>query len=150
MMKLTFKGRIDIKRMEKEFTARSRKAMTKAVTWWHRETIKVIPVRAAVGPGQFTRTARGMLKKTTQPFITTYGGQIIGGIAFNVYYARYLIEGTKYIAGGAVKRWNIGDPPVTKWPAKEEGGNPRAEMPVALSNIVEARDTLMQNLRDGG
>lgn len=116
------------KRMTPE---RMHRAMGRAVAYWHAQVLPKVPVRAALS-GKYSRVGRGQLKKRTQPYVDRAGSIVVGGLMFMTHYAIWLVAGTRRIAGGRVMSWKEGDPPVTSWPAKSAGGNPRGEMPIGL------------------
>jgi len=130
------------RRMESKTPALARKAMVKAVTWW-KETAKP---RVPVSAGGKGKRPRGQLKKRTISYVKRGTSGLEGGIIVGTHYSPYLVYGTKYIAGGAVKRWQLGDQPIRTWPAKRAGGNPRGLLPVALIWWQEARDRLQSEL----
>lgn len=125
------------------------RSMGRAVQWWYSQSLPRVPVRAAKRSGEFRKGGRGMLKKSMQPFVRKTGAGVDGGLLFGVPYAKHLIWGTDRIAGGKVKEWQVGDDTITTWPAKEAGGNPRGEMPVALPWWQQARDRLIEYAEDG-
>lgn len=133
-----------------------RKAMGKAVAYWHGQLLPRIPVRGSVSMQQrrmgrkgplYSNVGRGMLKKRTQPFVKDGPKGIRGGFSFATDYAIWLIAGTRRIAKGRVMRWREGERPITDWPAKAAGGNPRGEMPVALPTRQKGVKFLIAELR---
>jgi hypothetical protein len=137
-----------MRELEQSIPDAAERAMARAAQWWYSQTLPRIPVRAANRTGQFTRTGRGMLKKSTQPYVRWRGSTLEGGLVFGAEYAQYLIWGTKKIAGGKVANWRHGQGLITSWPAKAAGGNPRGAMPVALPWWQQARDRLLDEIYD--
>lgn len=130
--KVNSKAPVDkLRKLAKKSSSRAKTVMGQSAAYWHSLVIPKIPVRAAI-MGSFSKTGRGQLKQRTQPFVKQSQSVIRAGLTFMVGYAIWLIAGTAKIAGGAVMRWKEGQRPITSWPAKSQGGNPRGEMPVAL------------------
>jgi len=133
---------------------RAERAMALTVGDWEADTIRHIPVRASRnmkqgGGPQYRRVGRGQLKKSTRGWVNRTQTGATGGIRAATHYAIWLLAGTRHIAGGRVMRWRLGDRPITDWPAKREGGNPRAELPIILPTFLKARDTLSKGLLEG-
>lgn len=136
----------------------TRRVLGTAVALWHGAAVPHIPVRASISRKQrrrgvrgslFSRTGRGRLRESTQPFVETRGEVIIGGIRSAVPYAIWLAAGTRHIASGRVIHWREGQPTIKSWPAKKGlvryrrkagvvwlkrglPGNPQAELPIVL------------------
>ena len=141
-----------INRIYRKAPSRVREVYRDVVTDWGEQAIPRVPVRAAIGKtssgrSKFTKTGRGRLRQATQPFIKEEGDRIHGGIRAEKPYAKYLYYGTKYIAKGAVKRWKPGQPLITEWPAKSEGGAPAGAMPIIKPWHLEARDALIKGIK---
>lgn len=145
-------GRLDVSKIEKEYNSRSKRAMTKAVSFWHSKTVTHAPVKT------------GQTKQRTQPFVEDEHGRVVGGLSFGTHYALYLIFGADVRARQSVlrrvKQWRIGDPPITNWAAKNKKGgavrtrrglvgqaNARAMLPLALPFAEEAADILKENMK---
>ncbi len=94
----------------------SKKAVAQAVAWWHATALPHIPVGAGTA---FRRTGRGMLRRTTRPYVKSAEFEVEGGIAMGAAYAIWLIAGTRAIAGGRVLDWRPGDSLIMRWPAKD-------------------------------
>lgn len=148
-------------------------AMKRAVAWWHTQALPRIPVRGSINRRQrragikgslYSKVGRGMLRKSTQPFVQARGGELIGGILAGTHYAIWLAAGTRRIAGGRVLRWRPGDPLIEDWPAKRArlgiasmskgkhrqariAGNERAALPIILPWQRSARDKLVEELK---
>ena len=153
-----------LKRIAARAPDRTRSVMGRAVAAWHAETVPHLPVRAShakrksarfsdhplnregKGPQAYSAAGRGQLKKRTQPFVKTAAGKVVGGLAIMTDYAIWLAAGTRRIAGGRVLGWKEGDRPITTWPAKRAGGNPRGTLPIALPYRAKAVDKLNREL----
>ena len=130
--------------------AMARQCMGLAVAWWYAQALPRIPVRASLRPGQFRRQGRGMLKKSTRPYVLGGAGSdgVSGGIIAGQHYAIWLAAGTRKIARGRVMRWKPGQATITTWPAKTAGGNPRGELPILLPWHGQARKKLITLLKE--
>ena len=155
------------------------RAVAWAASWWLGMAKPRIPVRASVTlkqkragarGGLYSKQGRGMLRKTTRQFVQVQGGKVTGGIISEQHYAIWLLAGTRTIAGGALLRWNPGDPTITDWPAKRgqvsvtksgkvrtrkgqtvykhRGGNPRGELPIIIPWHHLSRDKLVGRLKE--
>lgn len=141
--------------------AKAARAMGHAVAWWHARAVRKIPVRASrprrrtrntTTSGRaalYARHGRGMLKKSTQPYVRETSGAVRGGVRSGTPYAIWLAAGTRFIAGGRVMRWRPGQPTIKTWPAKRENASTSygAELPIVLPWQRDARKRLIQDLR---
>jgi hypothetical protein len=144
-------GRLDVSAIEKEYDRKGKKATTDAVTWWHAQSVRGAPVSTS------------QTKQQMQPFVVQIPDGWAGGISIGTPYAKYLVFGAKTKRGRGVleqvKRWRIGQSPITRWKAKSGKGpgasgtkkrvqpNKNAVLPVALPFIVEATKILKKKFK---
>ena len=142
-----------LERLAAQTPQEGRAAMAEAVRWWAEQAIPHLPVRGSgratqKGRPKYTRVGRGQLKRRTQPFVhRVVGGGIEGGLVSMVPYAIWLAAGTRKIAKGRVMRWRPGQPLITSWPAKKQGGSPSGALPILLPWHRKARNRLVSELR---
>jgi HK97 gp10 family phage protein len=116
-------------------------AMRDIATEWQREAKQRIPVD--------TGTTRNTV-------LSEHGrkpnGDFYAAVGSNQRHARFIEFGTKWIAGGAVKALgtdpNITDADaVTTWPALEERGGSRQQMPWLRPAFMAIRDRIIKRLQ---
>ena len=134
-------ARAMLKRIKTRAPEETRMAMGKAAAYWHAQALPSIPVSAKRG--------RGQLRQRTQPFAEKSGRTVRGGLKIMTHYAIWLVAGTRAIAGGRVMRWKEGQKPIDKWDAKDAGGGPRGELPVALPSRLKAVKFFVQLMKKG-
>ena len=111
------------------------KALNKMAAAWHREIVNHMPVETGV--------ARASVQ--IRPADEDGSGPVEAAVGSNIDYIPYLEFGTKYIAGGAVKNWKFGDPPILVWPAKM--GDRKRGPRVRSDGSVMRREELMPPFR---
>jgi len=141
------------KRAQKAAPILIRRAMAHAVGWWEGQAIDSAPIAWTRRQGDpsivwrggrpvyralQSKHPRGSLRTSTQGHVRVQRRRIIGIVENPMPYAKYLEFGTKAIAGGRVRKWRPGMPPVRTWLYQAEGTQGRTQMPFIRPHIAGA------------
>jgi len=166
------------KKLDKYLGSRGLKAerivinrMGKAVGTWHGKAQTYAPIGASfAGLGKLRRRRMvagrkyigGSLRKGLRPVVATRAGQVLGIIysptkSRGKFYGVFVEMGTKWtrkgkqmgIAGGRVRDWRPGDPPITDWAAKRKYTTARMSRLSIMPFIRHFRPAARKQLEEG-
>ena len=101
----------------RKVTPTMRNALRVVAELWKNDAQDVVPVDT----GQLRNSIRGTVEVT--------GGKVRAVVGTNVEHGLFVELGTDTIAGGKLKLWREGDPPIRFWEALEKRGGMDQQMP---------------------